>query len=109
MLICNISTIVFRWVFIPYYPYSSYSIGGFMEIEFAPHIEEIKRALDNEIEDDRIREDLKKLLEYRVPLAEAKRSLIRKYGGVEKSTVRKLGEIEISDRDIEITAQVMEI
>ncbi len=80
-----------------------------MEIEFAPHIEEIKKALDNEIEDERIRADLKKLLEYRVPLAEAKRSLIRKYGGVEKGTVRKLGEIEISDRDIEITAQVMEI
>ncbi|HEY9247466.1 MAG TPA: Single-stranded DNA binding protein [Candidatus Methanoperedens sp.] len=80
-----------------------------MEIEFAPHIEEIKRALDTEIDNDRIREDLKKLLEYRVPLAEAKRSLIRKYGGVEKSIVRKLGEIEIGDHDIEVTAKVMEI
>ncbi len=80
-----------------------------MEIEFAPHIEEIKRALDNEIDDDRLYEDLKKLLEYRVPLAEAKRSLIRKYGGVEKSVIRKLGNIEIGDRNIEATAQVTEI
>lgn len=80
-----------------------------MEVEFAPHVEEIKRALDNEIDDHSIIEDLRKLLEYRVPLDEAKRSLIRKYGGAEKSTVRKLKNIEIGDRNIEVTAQVMEI
>lgn len=80
-----------------------------MEIEFAPHVEEIKRALDNEIEDNNIIADLKKLLEYRVPLSEAKRSLIKKYGGSEKSTVRKLKDIQIGDRNIEVTCQVMEI
>ncbi|VVB96396.1 Replication factor A [uncultured archaeon] len=80
-----------------------------MEIEFAPHIEEIKRALDNEIEDERIRTDLIKLLEYRVPLAEAKRSLIRKYGGSEKSSVRKLLDIQIGDRNIEVTGLVLDI
>jgi len=55
-----------------------------MEIEFAPHVAEIKRALDNEIDESNITADLKKLLEYRVPLSEAKRSLIKKYGGSEK-------------------------
>ena len=50
-----------------------------MELEFAPHVEEIKRALDNEVDESNITADLKKLLEYRVPLSEAKRSLIRKY------------------------------
>ena len=80
-----------------------------MEIEFAPHVEEIKKALDNEIEESHIIADLKKLLEYRVPLSEAKRSLIKKYGGSEKSTVRKLKDIQIGDHNIEIFGQVVEI
>ncbi len=80
-----------------------------MEIEFAPHVEEIKRALDNEMDESNIIADLKKLLEYRVPLSEAKRSLIKKYGGSEKGTVRKLKDIKIGDHNIEITVQVLEV
>ncbi|PWB55022.1 MAG: replication protein A [Candidatus Methanoperedenaceae archaeon] len=80
-----------------------------MDIEFAPHVEEIKKALDNEIEENHIIADLKKLLEYRVPLSEAKRSLIKKYGGSEKSTFRKLKDIQIGEHNIEILGQVVEI
>ncbi len=80
-----------------------------MEDEFAPHVDEIKRALDSEIDDSTITSDLKKLIEFRVPLEEAKRSLIKKYGGAEKSVVRKLSDIKIGDRNIEFTAQVMEV
>lgn len=80
-----------------------------MEIEFAPHVEDIKRALDNEIEEKNIIADLKKLLEYRVPINEAKRSLIKKYGGSEKSTIRKLKDIRIGERSIDIIGQVIEI
>lgn len=80
-----------------------------MEIEFAPHVEEIKMALDNKIEESKIAADLKKLLEYRVPLSEAKRSLIKKYGGTEKSIVRKLKDIQIGEHNIEIIGQVIEI
>lgn len=80
-----------------------------MEDEFAPHVDEIKRALDNEIEESSILADLKKLIEFRVPLEEAKRSLIKKYGGADKSIVCKLGDIKIGDRNIEFTAQVMEL
>src|SRR3990170_1727366 len=85
------------------------SHGGFMEIEFAPHVEEIKRALDNEIDEINIVADLRKLLEFRVPLEEAKRSLIRKYGNAEKSAVKKLSDVKIGDRNIEVTAQVIEL
>jgi replication factor A1 len=80
-----------------------------MEIEYAPHIEEIKRALDNEVDEVSIIAELKKLLQFRVPLSEAKRSLIKKYGGAEKSIVRKLNEIKIGDHNIEITAEVLEV
>ncbi len=80
-----------------------------MEDEFAPHVDEIKRALDNDIEKSSILADLKKLIEFRVPLEEAKRSLIKKYGGADKSIVCKLGDIKIGDRNIEFIAQVMEL
>ena len=80
-----------------------------MEIEYAPHIEEIKRALDNEIDEVGIKAELKKLLLFRVPLSEAKRSLIKKYGGAEKSIVKKLNDIKIGDHNIEITAEVLEV
>ncbi len=80
-----------------------------MEDEFAPHVDEIKRALDSEIDDSTITADLKKLIEFRVPLEEAKRSLIKKYGGAEKSVARKLSDIKIGDRNIEFTAQVLEV
>jgi len=80
-----------------------------MEIEYAPHIEEIKRALDNEIDEVSIKAELKKLLLFRVPLSEAKRSLIKKYGGAEKSIVKKLNDIKIGDHNIEITAEVLEV
>lgn len=80
-----------------------------MELEFAPHVEEIKRALDKEIDENIIIADLKKLLEYRVPIDEAKRSLIRKYGGAERIIARKLKDIQVGDLSIEITGQVLEI
>jgi replication factor A1 len=80
-----------------------------MEIEYAPHVEEIKRALDNEIDEVSIIAELKKLLLFRVPLSEAIRSLIKKYGGAEKSIVRKLNDIKIGDHNIEITAEVLEV
>ena len=80
-----------------------------MDDEFAPHVEEIKRALDNEIEESSILADLQKPIEFRVPLEEAKRSIIKKYGGADKSKVCKLADIKIGDRNIEFTAQVMEL
>ncbi len=80
-----------------------------MEVEFAPQIEEIKRALGSEIDIGSIIADLKELLKYRVPIDEAKRSLIKKYGGAEKSTIHKLKDIEIGDQNIELTAQIVEI
>jgi len=56
-----------------------------MEIEFAPHVAEIKRALDNEIDENNIIADLKKTARIQGTVSEAKRSLIKKYGGSEKS------------------------
>lgn len=80
-----------------------------MDPEFAPHVDEIKKALDIEIDDNKLASDLKRLLDFRVPVEEAKRSLIKKYGGGEKSIARKLKDIVIGDLNIEVTAQILEI
>jgi len=80
-----------------------------MEFEFAPHVDEIKRALDNEIDEMKILADLKKLIEYCVPVVEAKRSLIKKYGGNEKSVVRKLKDIQIGEHNVEVTGKILAI
>ncbi len=78
-----------------------------MQSELAPHVEEIKRALDNQIDDKSIAEELKTLLEYRVSLSEAKQSLIRKYA--ERSRFLKLKEIKIGDRNIEVKGKILEL
>lgn len=80
-----------------------------MDNEFAPHVDDIKRALDSEVDSNTITLDLKKLIEFRVPLEEAKRSLIKKYGGGDKSILCKMNDIKIGEHNIEFTAQVMEL
>ncbi|MCE8423172.1 MAG: hypothetical protein J5U16_04495, partial [Candidatus Methanoperedens sp.] len=80
-----------------------------MDIEIAPHVDEIRKALAIEIDSDKLAADLKRLLEFRVPVEEAKRSLIKKYGGGEKSIAKKLKDIAIGDLNIEVTAHILEI
>lgn len=82
-----------------------------MEEEMAPHVEEIKRALGNTQADGAlIEKDLRKLLEFRVPLSEAKRTVIRRYsGGAAQAVSRKLRDAAAGDRNIDITVRVLEV
>jgi len=80
-----------------------------MDEKLAPHVEEIKRALGKrEIEDTSIFLDLGKLLEYRVPLEEAKRSLIKRYGGA-AGVIRKLADLAPGERGVEVTGRILEV
>jgi replication factor A1 len=74
---------------------------------YAPHVAEIKKALGDKISEETILEDLEKLVKYRVPVAEAKRSIIKKYGGTD-SIKKSLSEITAEDRTVEITVKVLE-
>jgi len=77
-----------------------------MEGSLAPHILEINKALNGKLTENEIREELEKLADYKVPLEEAKRLILRKYSA---SPTRKLSEIKAGDRDIEITGKVLDI
>lgn len=75
---------------------------------YAPHIAEIKKALGDRISEEVILEDLEKLVKYRVPVAEAKRSIIKKYGGID-SIKKTLSEVTAEDRALEITVKILDV
>ncbi|WP_340820476.1 Single-stranded DNA binding protein [Methanolobus sp. WCC4] len=85
-----------------------------MDERIAPHIDELTMALGN-ISKEEIREELEKLLRYRVPLDEAKRILRSKYSSASSNSVKVkelspgLNGIEISGRIIDIIEKTVSI
>lgn len=83
-----------------------------MEVKIAPHADEIIRALGTKgitVNQAIIIEELTRLLEFKVPLEEAKRSLLKKYGFSDLLFVKKLSELGAGERNIEITARILDI
>ena len=86
-----------------------------MDEKIAPHVDEIIRALGTTgttgttVNQAIIKEELTRLLEFKVPMEEAKRSLLKKYGNVDLPLVKKLSELAAGERNIEITARILEI
>lgn len=80
-----------------------------MNNKLAPHIEELTKALENiEIGELKVREELEKLLDFRVPLDEAKRIIIRKF----RSTfipVMKIKDITAGLKDLETTGRIIDV
>ncbi|MCL7415135.1 MAG: replication protein A [ANME-2 cluster archaeon] len=80
-----------------------------MDEKIAPHVDEIIRALgttNTTVNHAIIKEELTRLIEFKVPPEEAKRSLLKKYG---VSEVKKLTDLHGGERDIEITARILDI
>ena len=86
-----------------------------MDIKIAPHVDEIIRALGTTgitgttVNQAIIKEELARLLEFKVPVEEAKRSLLKKYGISDLPAVKKLSELGAGERNIEVTARILEI
>ncbi len=83
-----------------------------MEVKIAPHVDEIIRALGTTgttVNQAIIKEELTRLLEFKVPVEEAKRSLLKKYGNIDIPSVKKLSELGAGERNIEVTARILEI
>ena len=83
-----------------------------MDEKIAPHVDEIIRALGTTgttVNHAIIVEELTRLLEFKVPLEEAKRSLLKKYGITDLPAVKKLSELGAGERNIEVTARILEI
>ncbi len=79
--------------------------------EISPHFEEIKRALGESCDEKKVMADLKTLLlEYHVPPEEAKRTIIRKYGGsTRQSIAKKLRDLTPKDRSVEVVVKILDI
>ncbi|MCL7412266.1 MAG: hypothetical protein M8353_01430 [ANME-2 cluster archaeon] len=72
----------------------------------APLVDEIIRALGTTLNRAIVEDELTRLLEFKVPPEEARRSLLKKYG---VSEVRRLSDLQGGERDIEITARILDI
>jgi len=79
--------------------------------KLAPHLQEIKRALDTNVDDKKLMADFKKLVEdYKVPIAEAKRNIIKTYSKViaVTSDVKNLDQLKSGDRAVNVVCRILE-
>lgn len=78
-----------------------------MKDQLAPHVDELKRALD-EKDVETLEKDLYTLIvDFRVPVEEAKRTLLRKYGGEHRAC--KLKAVHAGDRSVDVTVRVLDV
>jgi len=80
-----------------------------MNEKIAPLVDEIIRALGTTgttVNQAIVEQELTRLIEFKVPSEEAKRSLLKKYG---VSEVKRLSDLRGGERDIEITARILDI
>ena len=75
----------------------------------APHVQEIARALQNRMEPNAIEDELRRYLEYGVPLAQAKRDIVRMHGGTLTAGAKKLNGLQAEDRGVEVTGKVLTV
>ncbi|NOR46839.1 MAG: Single-stranded DNA binding protein [Methanosarcinaceae archaeon] len=82
-----------------------------MNNKLAPHIEELTKALESistNIGESQIQEELEKLLDFRVPLDEAKRTIIRKYMSA-SMPVMKIRDITAGLKGFEVTGRIIDV
>ncbi len=82
-----------------------------MNNKLAPHIEELTKALESistNIDESQIQEELEKLLDFRVPLDEAKRTIIRKYKSA-SMPVMKIRDITAGLKGFEVTGRIIDV
>lgn len=81
--------------------------------QLTPHIEEIKRAIGNGIDDETIVTELNKyLVDYHVDLESAKRGIIRKYRkdtgfATASNAVKKIADLNGTENNVDIVAKIV--
>lgn len=78
-----------------------------MNEKYAPHIEELAKALDG-IDHNDIKNEFNKLLKFRVPLDEAKRTILNKFSSKEGPGI-KIKEIFQAPKSFTITGRVLAV
>lgn len=75
----------------------------------APHVQEIARALQNRMEPDAIEDELRRYLDYGVPLAQAKKDIVRMHGGTLVAGTKKLADVQPEEKGLEFVARVLTV
>jgi replication factor A1 len=70
-------------------------------------VDEILRSVDKEVNRTEIEANLRKFLEYGVPLQQAKKALIQKYGGGIFVQEKKIEAVEINDKKLSVTGKIV--
>ena len=84
-----------------------------MDDKLAPHIEELTKALENistniDVDRSKIQEELEKLLDFRVPMDEAKRTIIRKFRST-SMPVMKVKDITAGLKGFEVIGRIIDV
>jgi len=84
------------------------------KIELAPHVNDITRALKDKIGLEQIERELKEYTDvYQLPLFEAKRNIVKKYGGdmslLRAGDAKQVHEITIKDKFVDVVGLVRSI
>jgi replication factor A1 len=75
----------------------------------APHVAEIARALNNKLDPGAIEDELRRYLEYGVPLAQAKRDIVRMHGGQLTAGSKKVADLVAEDKGVEIVGRILTV
>lgn len=78
--------------------------------ELAPHVADITRALQGKVQQEQVQAELARYLDYGVPLTQAKRDIVRNYGGRPGASVtKKLRDVLPSDGSVDFIARIVTV
>lgn len=75
----------------------------------APHVQEITRALQNRMEPEAVEDELRRYIEYGVPLAQAKRDIVRMHGGQLTAGEKKVATLTPEERGVDLVVKVLTV
>lgn len=77
--------------------------------DLAPHVNEIARALQNKLEMGAIEDELRRYLEYGVPLNQAKRDIVRMHGGSLVAGAKKIADLQPEDKGVDLEGRILTV
>lgn len=80
-----------------------------MSLDLAPHVQDIARALSNKLSPEEIEDELRKYIDYGVPLAQAKRDIIRNHGGTLRAGRRSLAELIGGEQQVDLLVKIQTV
>lgn len=75
----------------------------------APHVQEIARAVGNKMDAGAIEDELRRYLEYGVPLAQAKRDIVRMHGGNLQAGQKRIADLQPEERGVDLKVKILTV